>query len=48
MVRGHTTIEQSKKLLSLGFDPRTADMYYKYVLSWLQLLHGWKLNIQNI
>ena len=28
MVRGYTTIEQSKKLLSLGLDPNTADMFY--------------------
>jgi len=29
MVRGYTTIEQSKKLLSLGLDPSTADMHYR-------------------
>jgi len=28
MVRGYTTIEQAKKLLSLGLDPGTADMCY--------------------
>ena len=28
MVRGYTTIEQSKKLVELGLDPSTADMYY--------------------
>ena len=27
MVRGYTTIGQSKKLLSLGLDPSTADMH---------------------
>ena len=27
-----TTIEQSKKLLDLGLDTSTADMYYKYVV----------------
>ena len=30
MVRGYTTIEQSKKLLSLGLDPNTADMCYPH------------------
>lgn len=30
MVRGYTTIEQSNKLLSLGLDPSTADMYWWY------------------
>ncbi len=29
MVRGYTTIEQSKKLLELGLDPSTADMMYR-------------------
>ena len=28
MVRGYTTVEQSKRLLSLGLDPNSADMYY--------------------
>ena len=30
MVHGYTTIEQSKKLLSLGLAPGTADMYYLF------------------
>ena len=30
MVRGYTTIEQSKKLLELGLDPSAADMCYQY------------------
>lgn len=34
-----TSIEQSKKLLSLGLDPSTADMYYKYVLPKSDKLH---------
>lgn len=28
MVQGYTTIEQSCKLIELGLDPRTADMFY--------------------
>lgn len=39
MVRGYTTIEQSKKLLCLGLDPSSADMYYKYVLPKSDKLH---------
>lgn len=27
-MKGYTTIEQSKKLLELGFDPNTADMHW--------------------
>ena len=38
-MKGYTTIEQSKKLLSLGLDPSTADMYYKYVLPKSDKLH---------
>lgn len=34
-----TSIEQSKKLLSLGLDPSTADMYYHYVLPKSDKLH---------
>ena len=34
-----TSIEQSEKLLSLGLDPSTADMYYKYVLPKSDKLH---------
>ena len=34
-----TSIEQSKKLLNLGLDPCTADMYYKYVLPKSDKLH---------
>lgn len=30
-MKGYTTIEQSKKLLSLGLDPSTADMIYTMV-----------------
>ena len=29
MVRGYTTIEQSCKLIELGLDKSTADMYYR-------------------
>ena len=32
MVRGYTTIEQAKKLLSLGLDPSTADMCYPHFI----------------
>ena len=39
MVRGYTTIEQSRKLIELGLDPSTADMYYKYVLPKSDKLH---------
>lgn len=28
MIRSFTTVEQSKKLVEAGVDPRTADMYY--------------------
>ena len=28
MTRGYTTIEQSRKLIELGLDPSTADMFY--------------------
>lgn len=36
---GYTTIEQSKKVISLGLDPSTADLYYKYVLPKSDKLH---------
>lgn len=30
---GYTTIEQSKKVISLGLDPNTADMYYRTIIN---------------
>lgn len=35
----YTTIEQSKKLLELGLNPESADMYYPYVLPHSNNLH---------
>lgn len=38
-MKTYTTIEQSKKLLELGLDPNTADMYYQYVLPHSNSIH---------
>lgn len=42
-----TTIEQSKKLVELGIDPSTADMYYEEEINLPKLVVGdYKLHIQ--
>ena len=44
MIQYYTTIEQVKKLISLGLDPGTADMYY--IRNWGNIMHA--LIMKNI